>query len=46
MAAFERRALLRDKRKRLVGELSRRDGRSHAEVNAWLNREVGDRPRR
>ena len=41
MAAFERRALLRDKRKRLVGELSRRDGRSHAEVNAWLNREVG-----
>ncbi len=41
MPAFERRALLRDKRKRLVGELSRRDGRSHAEVNTWLNRQTG-----
>ncbi len=40
MPAFERRALLRDKRKRLVGELSRRDRRSHAEINSWLNRET------
>lgn len=40
MPAFERRALLRDKRKRLVGELARRDGRSHAEINSWLNRQT------
>ena len=38
---FERRAQLRDKRHALVGELRRRDGRSHREINAWLNREVG-----
>jgi len=41
MAAFERRALLRDKRHTLVGELRRRDGRAHREINAWLNRAVG-----
>ncbi len=41
LPAYERRAILRDKRKRLVGELSRRDRRSHAEINAWLNRETG-----
>lgn len=39
--AFERRALLRDKRHRLVSDLRRREGRSHREINAWLNREVG-----
>ena len=42
-AAFERRALLRDKRHRLVADLRRRDGRSHAEINAWLNRACGIR---
>jgi superfamily II DNA or RNA helicase len=39
--AFERRALLRDKRHTLVSELRRRDGRAQREINAWLNREVG-----
>jgi hypothetical protein len=38
---YERRALLRDKRHRLVGDLRRRDGRSHREINAWLNQSVG-----
>src|SRR4051812_39522599 len=42
-AAFERRALLRDKRHRLVADLRRRDGRSHAEINRWLNRSTGIR---
>ena len=41
LPAYQRRALLRDKRHRLVSELSRRDGRSHAEINRWVNREVG-----
>ena len=41
MAAFEQRAELRRERSRLVGELHRRDGRSHREINAWLNRTVG-----
>jgi len=41
MPAYERRALLRDKRHRLVSDLRRRDGRSHAEINAWLNRKAG-----
>lgn len=41
MPAYERRALLRDKRHRLVSDLRRRDGRSHAEINAWLNRASG-----
>ncbi|HEV3047610.1 MAG TPA: DEAD/DEAH box helicase family protein [Solirubrobacteraceae bacterium] len=40
-AAFERRALLRKERSGLVAELHRRDGRSHREINAWLNRAVG-----
>jgi superfamily II DNA or RNA helicase len=43
LAAFERRALLRDKRHRLVADLRRRDGRSHAEINRWLNRSCGIR---
>jgi superfamily II DNA or RNA helicase len=41
--AFERRALLRDKRHRLVADLRRRDGRSHADINGWLNRASGIR---
>jgi superfamily II DNA or RNA helicase len=40
-AAFEQRAELRKERSRLVGELARRDRRSHREINAWLNRKVG-----
>jgi superfamily II DNA or RNA helicase len=40
-AAFERRAGLRDERRRLVADLQRRDGRSHRELNAWVNRAVG-----
>ncbi|MHB1834597.1 MAG: DEAD/DEAH box helicase [Solirubrobacteraceae bacterium] len=40
-SAFERRAALRDQRHRLVSELRRRDGSSHSEINAWLNRELG-----
>jgi superfamily II DNA or RNA helicase len=39
--AFERRAQLRDERHRLVSEVRRRDGTSHREINAWLNRRVG-----
>jgi superfamily II DNA or RNA helicase len=39
--AFERRGLLRQERSRLVAELHRRDGLSHREINAWLNRAVG-----
>ena len=39
--AFERRAGLRQERSRLVAELHRRDGRSHREINAWVNRAVG-----
>ena len=39
--AFERRAQLRDERHRLVSELRRRDGSSHREINAWLNRKLG-----
>jgi len=41
MAAFERRAHLRAERSRLVADLHRRDGRSHREINSWLNREMG-----
>jgi superfamily II DNA or RNA helicase len=41
VAAFERRDDLRQERSRLVGELHRRDGRSHREINAWVNRAVG-----
>jgi superfamily II DNA or RNA helicase len=40
-AAFERRESLRQERSRLVADLQRRDGRSHREINAWLNRTVG-----
>ena len=39
--AFERRARLRDERHRLVSEVRRRDGTSHREINAWLNRALG-----
>ena len=41
LAAFERRALLRDKRHRLVADLCRSERRSHREINAWLNQAVG-----
>jgi superfamily II DNA or RNA helicase len=40
-ARFARRADLRQERSRLVAELHRRDGRTHREINAWLNRAVG-----
>jgi superfamily II DNA or RNA helicase len=43
MAAFERRALLREKRHRLVADLRRTQGGSHAEINRWLNRSCGIR---
>jgi superfamily II DNA or RNA helicase len=39
--AFERRARLRNERHRLVAELTRRDGSTHREVNAWINRKLG-----
>ncbi len=45
-AAFERRALLRDKRHRLVADLRRNDGRSHAEINRLAQPLVRDPPRR
>lgn len=41
VAAFEQRAELRRERSRLVGELARRERRSHREINAWLNRAIG-----
>jgi hypothetical protein len=41
--AFERRARLRNERHRLVSELTRRDGGTHREINAWINRELGIR---
>jgi superfamily II DNA or RNA helicase len=41
VSRFERRARLREDRRRLVADLGRRDGRPHAEINAWLNRETG-----
>ncbi|MGA2163859.1 MAG: hypothetical protein ABSH36_05250, partial [Solirubrobacteraceae bacterium] len=41
VAAFERREELRQERSRLVAELQRRDGRSHREINVWVNRAVG-----
>ena len=40
-AAYERRESLRQERSRLVADLQRRDGRSHREINAWLNRALG-----
>ena len=33
--------MLRNERHRLVSEVRRRDGDSHREINAWLNRKVG-----
>jgi hypothetical protein len=33
--------MLRDERHRLVSEVRRRDGVSHREINAWLNRKLG-----
>lgn len=41
MPAYQRRALLREKRHRLVGDLRRRDKRTPRDINAWLNRECG-----
>jgi superfamily II DNA or RNA helicase len=41
LPAFERRAMLRDERHRLVSEVRRRDGTSHREINSWLNRKLG-----
>jgi len=41
VAAFERRDQLRQERSRLVADLHRHDGRSHREINAWVNRAVG-----
>jgi superfamily II DNA or RNA helicase len=41
MAAFERRAHLREERRRLVADLAKRGGGSHREINTWINREVG-----
>ncbi len=40
-AGFERREILRSERHRLVSELTRRDGASQREINAWLNRKLG-----
>ena len=39
--AFERRARLRNERHRLVSEITRRDGSTHREINAWINRKLG-----
>jgi hypothetical protein len=33
--------MLRNERHRLVSEVRRRDGSSHREINAWLNRKLG-----
>lgn len=41
VAAFERRARLREERRRLVADLAKRSGSNHREINAWVNREVG-----
>ncbi len=41
VAAFERQTQLRQERSRLVTELHRHDGRSHREINAWVNHTVG-----
>ena len=46
LPAFERRARLRNERHRLVSEVRRRDGTSHQEINAWLNRKLGITSRR
>jgi superfamily II DNA or RNA helicase len=39
--AFERRASLRSERHRLVSELTRVEGSTHREINAWINRKLG-----
>jgi hypothetical protein len=39
--AFQRRRRLRDKRHGLVVALAGFEGRSHRDINSWLNREVG-----
>jgi superfamily II DNA or RNA helicase len=39
--AYERRIRLRNERRRLVADITRRHGTSHREINAWVNREVG-----
>jgi Helicase conserved C-terminal domain len=41
LPAFERRAQLRSRRQQLVAEVTRRDGTSHRDVNAWVNRRLG-----
>jgi superfamily II DNA or RNA helicase len=41
VAAFERRARLREERRRLVADLAQRSGSNHREINAWVNRAVG-----
>ncbi|HEY2632094.1 MAG TPA: DEAD/DEAH box helicase family protein [Solirubrobacteraceae bacterium] len=41
VAAFERRAGLREERRRLVADLAKRAGSSHREINTWVNRVVG-----
>ncbi len=41
IAAFEHREELRRERSRLVAELHRQDGRSHREINSWVNRTAG-----
>ncbi len=41
--AFEQRSRLRNERHRLVAELTRRDGSTHREINAWINRKLGIR---
>ncbi len=41
VSAFERRKRLREDRRRLVTDLGRSTGRPPAEINAWVNREVG-----
>jgi hypothetical protein len=38
---FQRRRRLRDKRQGLVVTLAGFEGRSHRDINSWLNREVG-----
>jgi len=39
--AFQRRRRLRDKRRNLVVALAGFEDRSHRDINAWLNREIG-----
>ena len=41
VSAFERRKRLREDRRRLVSDLGRKQGRPPAEINAWVNGEVG-----